>query len=344
MVKRYFFKECTLKMLLDVFQEDIVPTFSQRVLENYIERDIVFVESFNLKGQGMGLLVHSNEIDLFVDKDTGCRDIRITSSSALMPVFSNKSKLKVVYKRCVYEGDEVTFELEEFEKPMQVFALSISTSNEEVLAKIEELEKRGLKSTTKTNWEYFRRKIAIAGGPSSGKSTVAREMVNTLGIIFKANVELVSEYARTYIARNGVPKWYLQPLILWGQEYREQDAKHADTFVTDSPKFLPYFYTKRNLDKALDNESTYVLSKLYNTSLHALREYTDIILLKPRPVVPDGIRVQTTSDASELYDDIRSFLDSHKVNYIGVVGENEIEAIVDEVFTINKSLEVLAPH
>tara|TARA_Y100000310_G_C20699497_1_gene828394 strand:+ start:6794 stop:7375 length:582 start_codon:yes stop_codon:yes gene_type:complete len=94
------------------------------------------------------------------------------------------------------------------------------------------------------------RRISIYSGPSCGKSTAAAWLFAELKKA-NCNIELVTEYVKTwtYIDRN--PKSYEQYLIFGKQVYNEYLPLQAgfDYIITDSPVYLPCFYAKHNKEK-----------------------------------------------------------------------------------------------
>ncbi|MCK5018809.1 MAG: ATP-binding protein [Candidatus Peribacteraceae bacterium] len=262
----------------------------------------------------------------------------------LVKFFEGNSQLTVVKHRFVFtfknhpKWKNVGVVIDHVESPIKMKRVEIEAIDDPDI--IDEIQKipflKSWKRETRPSWVYFKRKIGIAGPPSSGKTTVARAFVNFLSVTYGATVEYVNEYARTHIARYGVPHWYVQPLIMWSQDRRENDSSTYPMFVTDSPKFLAYIYALFNRTGNLDDEAIYILSKLYKASLYAAKDYSDLILLTPKSVKAEGIRYQDDNDAEALYSMMKGFLFNHDINFIECDYNHALEELAYEIFNLNK--------
>lgn len=259
----------------------------------------------------------------------------------LMSILQGQVKLRIKKERVIYKIDDpdwanMEFLIDTITKPMRVKMVEIEC-DEPTYHRIAQYTGNieGLKRNTRNAWSYFHRKIGFAGAPSSGKSTLCRSLVNKLSINYGISAEQITEYARTYIARYDVPEWYIQPLIEWGQERREEDAEDSVVMVTDSPRFLPYMYLMFNHKAPLDATSVYMYGKLYKAALAATMSYTDLILLKQQDIKNDGIRCQTNSDASILVDWMETYLKQHKFAFIKADYTLDLDQLIEDMFSLN---------
>ena len=87
-------------------------------------------------------------------------------------------------------------------------------------------------------------KIGFSGVPGSGKTTSTRLVSGEIRKHTDFKIETVSEYARRYIAKYGVPTHSATQLRLTQKqvEWENTAASKADITITDSPVFLGWFY------------------------------------------------------------------------------------------------------
>jgi len=136
--------------------------------------------------------------------------------------------------------------------------------------------------------------IGISGVPGTGKSSLARSLAGSLATNKNIKtVELISEYARTYIAKYGsIDSIWEQYKILDKQVDMENVIpKHTDVLITDSPVTMYFHYT---LDAKKDSsKDSMVLEDMFHkiNLLNANNRY-DIIFHVPPTFAPndDGIR------------------------------------------------------
>lgn len=258
-----------------------------------------------------------------------------------MQILQGQIKLRIKKQRKVYAITDsvwgnMEFVIDTITSPMRVKMVEIEC-DEPIYHRIAQYMGNitGLKRNTRNAWSYFHRKIGFAGAPSSGKSTLCRSLVNKLSIGYGISAEQITEYARTYIARYDVPEWYIQPLIEWGQDRREQDAEDSVVMVTDSPRFLPYMYLMFNHKAPLDATCVYMYGKLYKAALAATMTYTDLILLKQQEIKNDGIRYQTNGDATILLDWMETFLNQHKFSFVKADYTLDLDKLIEDMFSLN---------
>lgn len=157
-------------------------------------------------------------------------------------------------------------------------------------------------------------KIAIVGGPSSGKTSLALKVTAALKTQ-DHNVEHCTEYARTYIGKTGpiTSPWEEFP-IFYNQEMREnQLCEKYDLVVCDSGGFLPFIYAQHadiaDLPRA---KFIYLFRKLYRHALESLSEYALVFHLPSVfKVFNDGIRVHNDEQSYNIAAEIHGFLSTH---------------------------------
>jgi len=179
-------------------------------------------------------------------------------------------------------------------------------------------------------------KIAVAGGPGSGKSTFVHLLTVALGDERYVNPPLpdgmVAEYARTFIDRRirqerlpggGLRQInvYDQLLILNGQRRRENDLAEYPVVISDSPTFLQYvyFFEADPLQDTIGEETrTLIRRELERAAIEAIGRY-DIIFFLP-PVVPfrsDPTRWQSgAQERKRISDRIEGFLRFGGARYV----------------------------
>ncbi len=259
-------------------------------------------------------------------------------------------KLVVYYTSLLYGVDHARIQIRKVSHPIRVVVVTIY-AKQEVLDSMKEapggigiIEKPDpsssvikLVSNSKSDWDYFRRKIGICGPPASGKTVKARAIANEFSCRYNANTELLLEYARNFITLSGGrPSFEMQPLIGQQQELLERNVDPRLFCVTDSPAFLAYVFAAhlRN-ESALTRSDNIILSSMYERALDSLRSYSDIILLKPLPVKKDGVRYQTDEDCKNLHAQMKGYLLMHKVPFAECNCVETPEDIVSNMLAIN---------
>ncbi len=170
--------------------------------------------------------------------------------------------------------------------------------------------------------------IGICGGPSSGKTTLAKSLSNKL-YLDGNNVHYISEFARDYINKckaNGdfVPGIGDQAVIFDEQLDRENAVpKEAEFVISDSPIFLPVIFTaKMTVFSSFQSRSFYL--HFYEKALKELERYNHIFFVEhEKPFVSDGTRNETEHEAKQIGKQIRGFLDFHRISYTHITGDNE---------------------
>jgi nicotinamide riboside kinase len=173
------------------------------------------------------------------------------------------------------------------------------------------------------------KRIGFCGGPSTGKTTIARELTNKLGLM-GYNCDNITEYARFHInqciAHFG--KFECEPLdqvILFENQLKSElsVSKKLDYIITDSPIFMGLSFLYRSLDLNNYKHKKYYMD--YYEKLIELRDFYDYIFFIPNEfkLVDDGTRVENDRDSIELGESIKSYLKFHQIPFTEVSGTVE---------------------
>lgn len=156
-------------------------------------------------------------------------------------------------------------------------------------------------------------RIAIAGAPSSGKSSLCRSLVNRLATNGKYVVHHVTEYARDYINSCKMDGTYQQNLsdqmiFLDRQSELEMSVPGGDFMVTDGPVFmgLPHSLLKTSR-KSIANckRLAYLWDVYYNYESVFVKDPYDLVVFLPtKRVQKDGCRSSTDEDVQKLGESI----------------------------------------
>lgn len=274
------------------------------------------------------------------DKSSGQREeneFRIEKN--VFDVLCKQSKLQVKKERTTYSHsnshlNDVHIVLDEVESPLKVNILEIEGTSD--ASKIETITQGGLNPCPLSAWNFFKRRIALCGGPSCGKSETAKRLSNILNCKYGANSFNVTEYATSFIQKyNRNPELEDQFFIWHGQHSRENDANRADIVISDCPTFLSYIYALENNKNPLNDKSMFYLSKLYKRVIYDLKAYTDVFLMQPRKYVDNGIRFQDQKTQLKIHEKIKMFLDDHKIPY-NTLNSDHVEYVPNTILCINQ--------
>lgn len=131
-------------------------------------------------------------------------------------------------------------------------------------------------------------KVGISGVPGSGKTTLARALASGCN----KNVELVSEYARSYISKHKSIESVWEQIFVTNKQIEWEDSivKKADLLITDSPIYLGFLFTIDLMD--FDNPKDLIAYNYIFKKLIVLNNRYDIVFhLNPVfNVKEDGVR------------------------------------------------------
>jgi nicotinamide riboside kinase len=156
-------------------------------------------------------------------------------------------------------------------------------------------------------------KVAIVGAPSTGKTVLAADVVNTLkkrGIV----AMFVGEYARNWMAKhNRTPEVPTDqfPISLRQMRRETEFANSQDVLITDSSSWLGVIYASLLVRHGTDREESDLIH-LMDLIEDTLPSHYDLQYYVPRvfPIQLEGGRWQTKEEEFDLIDrKIRGMID-----------------------------------
>ena len=177
-------------------------------------------------------------------------------------------------------------------------------------------------------------RIAMAGGPGCGKSSLSRQLTTELYNKRKVNCQYVTEMARDYINKalllgKFVPSIADQLIIFSKQIEREQIVpQSADFLITDSPIFLPLIFF-HNLCDFTDFQQRTAFLHIYESYLDKYLKWYDYIfvLKRQKPFLKDGTRHESEEQSDEIGNQVYSFLKFHKIPFHTIQTPNDEERV-----------------
>lgn len=235
-------------------------------------------------------------------------------------LLKEKSILKVIKKRQILhtEPDDYIITLDIVSEPMRILILEIESLNGNDLPELKDFfpnpEPKFI-TCPLSAWDYFKRKIAICGAPSSGKTSTAQWITNKINTEFGGKAFCPTEYATSFIQKyDRIPNIHDQYMIWECQNTREANVlDKCDMVISDSPTFLSYVYGLLTSKDININDKHILLSKLYKRSLEGLCNYEQIFFLNLLEYKENGIRYNTKGEAIEISEMISNFLRQHGV-------------------------------
>lgn len=164
------------------------------------------------------------------------------------------------------------------------------------------------------------KKIAILGGPGTGKTTLCKQLDVEYSLAGYIS-DVCLEYARTYIARYGIPaSIFEQFFFFFCQKRRENELKHCDIIFCDNATILNYVYGLLSCDFKNPKEM-YALMKLFEWAMKDLPGYEVFYIPREFACEKDGIRYQDDDFAVIVDQKIKNFLDIMNVPYVEITGD-----------------------
>ena len=176
------------------------------------------------------------------------------------------------------------------------------------------------------------KKICFVGGPSTGKTTLAKCLTEEL-IKKNYSAELVGECARDYIVEHGAIKGpEAQLCIVRGQKEKEKIAcsRNSEFLICDVPTFLSQVYFNFLNDGIIDKDEQEKLKKieeeLWQEIKSEINSYDFVFFLPPEiPIEKDGVRL-FTDQIENISSRIDKFLHSHDIKHHELTGTVEDRA------------------
>lgn len=171
--------------------------------------------------------------------------------------------------------------------------------------------------------------INIAGGPGTGKTTVAAELFSKLkekGF----EVENVSEFAKELVWE-GRNEAFDDRLYMHGEQNHRlmQMNGKLDYIITDSPLFLTSvynnYYLKNKFSKSYNNMIDTVTSetfKLYNNKVYLLDRNTNYKIVGRR---------ENQKTALDIDNALVKYLKLNKIKYINISLDNAVNEIIKDL-------------
>lgn len=164
------------------------------------------------------------------------------------------------------------------------------------------------------------KKIAILGGPGTGKTTLCKQLDVEYSLAGYIS-DVCLEFARAYIARYGVPDSIFEQFLLYeGQKRRENDLNHCDIIFCDNATILNYVYGLMSCDYNNPKE-VYAMLKLFEWAMKDLPDYEVFYIPREFAIEKDGIRYQDDDFAAVVDQKIKNFLDIMNAPYKEITGD-----------------------
>lgn len=171
--------------------------------------------------------------------------------------------------------------------------------------------------------------INIAGGPGTGKTTVAAQLFSKLKEM-GYEVENVSEFAKELVWE-GRKEAFNDRLYMHSEQNHRlmQMNNKLDYIITDSPLFLTSvynsYYLKDKFPKSYNNMIDTVSLEtfnLYNNKVYLLNRDTKYKVIGRR---------ESMKDAVEIDKDIKTYLIKNKIKYKEITLDNAIKEILKDI-------------
>ena len=221
-----------------------------------------------------------------------------TQFQSVFDNFISAGKLELAYTQYLLGG---TIKINIYEKPMSIAFIYIGGS----------APNPNIPHCNLDEYKYFKRRIGISGGPSSGKTSVAQQLSLKLNIDYKANSSTVVEYATSFIQKQGrIPTLQDQIWLYVKQKEREEIVNKTTNFViSDSPIWLQYIYALRCMHKTEHTPVTeHTLGLFSRYAAEALNLYDFNIILNPVVYEENGVRFHNMEQSKEISDKCIEFL------------------------------------
>jgi nicotinamide riboside kinase len=176
--------------------------------------------------------------------------------------------------------------------------------------------------------------VCFAGGPGSGKSTIAASVFATLKKM-NINAELVTEYAKDKTWEGNMCALRCQEYVFGKQSYKLARCKDdVDVIVTDSPLFLGLMY---NHNPALDEHFDHLVMNVFNS-------YNNMVYFvnRVKPYNPSG-RNQTEYESDKIAQNTKNLMGRFSIPYVEINGDSSGEEhVISDVLAKLSQMELNA--
>ncbi|MHA2279362.1 MAG: AAA family ATPase [Promethearchaeota archaeon] len=276
------------------------------------------------------------------DKSKGYRfefEEKISQKLAEQLTADAKLCVKKTRKKLPVADEAYVVTMDFIEEPMRIAVLEIEACSEVVYPIpfdiTMKLFKTELLECPLCSFTMFNRHIAICGGPSAGKSEMAKILSYTINTEYRGNSFHVAEFATTFIQKYRKNPNFWEEFFIWhGQHEREHSADMANIVISDCPTFLTYIYLLHLPKDAFSEDTALVLAKMYKRVLFDINWYSDIIFLQLNEYRENQVRYQSETEALKIESRICGFLDDHNITY-STYNYNQRDEILKKLFYIN---------
>jgi len=182
------------------------------------------------------------------------------------------------------------------------------------------------------------KKIALFGGPGTGKTTAAAAFAAHMNSLHQPYYH-ITEYARTFIDTYGAEAIVecgplIQLKFTEKQQQREREVPESvHGFITDSPLFIAWFYSALY---GSNTPASYIARKdNYKVFLKRVYDYDHIFhIVRESDYQEDGCRYQDADQATMLDQSMALMLNLHGVKFTEISGPtpDRVEQIYKVVY------------
>lgn len=182
-------------------------------------------------------------------------------------------------------------------------------------------------------------KIGIIGGPGTGKSTLARQLVQELSK--NAIAEYVPEYASRYIKEYGIPSELWEQVRIFNKqvEWESRIPNKVEYYVSDCPVILPFVYAIPYYNPKVPKSRLQFCDVFKMITKESIRY--DFLFYLPPELTPkdDGTRYHLDKDSQEGVDrKIVGALEVLNVSYITIKRVDlsaRVQECLDHIFPMD---------
>lgn len=252
--------------------------------------------------------------------------------------FLKAAQLKILKKRYkLFEDKDYEVILDVVESPMRIASIEIEFCSEKAMQVFK--SSHDIEPCPLSAWDFHKRRIGIAGGPSSGKTTVAKKIALILNNEYNANTSDVVEYATSFIQKmNRNPGFDDQSWIYIKQSEREEAVgRTANIVLSDCPVFLGWIYASLAMQGMKGTEFTdFARESLFKRCIKSLNKYQFTYLLETIEYKENGIRFHNLDMSKDIFNRIKAFLiENGRSHKFKIYNYNDLPHIVEHILCLN---------